>query len=222
MTWSSGRPGVWQPATAPAQARWAPDDLVRQPTPQELAAIAEAEAATTGPDPRETMVAEAYAQGFEDGRLEGEQGEQARLRTALAAAQDALDQVRDGEQAWTGTIEENVCALAVAIARQIIAREVDAGPDVIAGLVRRAIAEFGTERQLRIRVHPQDLALLQAAGADDDDGAERLATGREVRWVADVGVARGGCVVEGRERIVDGRVDAALERMYRRLTYTHA
>lgn len=221
MTWSSGRPGVWQPATAPAQTRWAPEDLVRQPTPEELAAIAES-AVAPGPDPHESMVADAYAQGFEDGRLEGEQGEQARLRTALAAAQEALDQVRDGEQAWTGTIEENVCALATAIARQIIAREVESGRDIIAGLVRRAIAEFGTERQLRIRVHPQDLALLHAAGADSEDGAERLANGREVRWVADVTVARGGCVVEGRERIVDGRVDAALERMYRRLTYTHA
>jgi hypothetical protein len=29
-------------------------------------------------------------------------------------------------------------------------------------------------------------------------------------------------VVEGRERIIDGRVDAALERVYRRLTYTGA
>jgi hypothetical protein len=29
-------------------------------------------------------------------------------------------------------------------------------------------------------------------------------------------------VVEGRERIVDGRVDTALERVYRRLTYNNA
>jgi flagellar biosynthesis/type III secretory pathway protein FliH len=213
---------VWQPASAPAQQRWAPEDLVRQPTPEELAAIVTpADDEPPAPDPHAAQVAEAYAQGFEDGRLEGEQGEQARLRSAVSAAQEALDQLRDGEQAWTGTIEENVCALAVAIARQIVAREVETDAGIIAGLVRRAISEFGAERQMRIRVHPQDLALLQAADADAEDGAERLAMGREVRWVADVGVSRGSCIVEGRERIVDGRVDAALERMYRRLTYTN-
>lgn len=223
MTWSSAKPGVWAPgavaAPAPAQARWAPEDLSKRPSPVPPAAIVEAAAA---PDPHEAMIAEAYAQGFDDGRLEGEQGEQARLRSAVAAAQEALDAIRDGEQRWTGTIEENICALAIAIARQVIGREVATERAIVADLVRRAVSEFGVERQVRVRVHPQDLALLTGHGADDDDHADRLAAGRELRWVPDVGVGRGSCVVEGRERIIDGRVDAALERVYRRLTYTHA
>jgi flagellar biosynthesis/type III secretory pathway protein FliH len=39
-----------------------------------------------------------------------------------------------------------------------------------------------------------------------------------VRWLADARIQPGGCVVEGRERIVDGRVDTALERLYRKLS----
>jgi flagellar assembly protein FliH len=219
MTWSSARPGVWSPgAASAAHPRWAPEDLSQRPSPIPAAPIVEDVPVV---DPHEAMIAEAYAQGFEDGRLEGEQGEQARLRAAVAAAQEALDALRDGEQRWTGTIEENVCAIAVAIARSIIGREVATDRAIIADLVRRAIVDFGVERQVRVRVHPQDLALLTGHGADDDH-ADRLAAGREMRWVPDVGVGRGGCVVEGRDRIVDGRVDAALERVYRRLTYTNA
>ena len=45
---------------------------------------------------------------------------------------------------------------------------------------------------------------------------------REASWQADPMVEPGGCVVEGRDRIIDGRVDAALERVYRRLTYNSA
>jgi flagellar biosynthesis/type III secretory pathway protein FliH len=45
---------------------------------------------------------------------------------------------------------------------------------------------------------------------------------RELRWTPDARVARGGVLAEGRERIVDGRVDSALERMYRALARTHA
>lgn len=46
------------------------------------------------------------------------------------------------------------------------------------------------------------------------------AEGREAAWHADPLVEPGGVVVEGRDRIIDGRVDTALERVYRRLTYT--
>lgn len=41
-------------------------------------------------------------------------------------------------------------------------------------------------------------------------------------WVADARVSRGGCMVEGRERIVDGRIETALERVYRRLVHSRA
>jgi len=64
-----------------------------------------------------------------------------------------------------------------------------------------------------------DLSAIEgASGANDPAAALRS---RDARWIADARVAPGGCIVEGRERIVDGRVDTALERIYRRLTYTH-
>ena len=51
------------------------------------------------------------------------------------------------------------------------------------------------------------------------DGAGRV---RDVRWVADAHIARGGCLVEGRERIIDGRVDTSLERAYRTMGQVQA
>ncbi len=49
-----------------------------------------------------------------------------------------------------------------------------------------------------------------------------LAARKDVQWLPDPRIAAGGCLIEGRDRIVDGRVDTALERLYRRLTYTGA
>jgi flagellar biosynthesis/type III secretory pathway protein FliH len=40
--------------------------------------------------------------------------------------------------------------------------------------------------------------------------------------MADSRIQPGGCVVEGRERIIDGRVDTALERLYRQLSGNNA
>ncbi len=209
------RPGGPAPS-----ARWAPDDLAHRPSPPAVVATAAAPAVPS-PSPEALALAEAYQHGFDEGRLEGEAAEQARLRTVVAAAEEALELLREGEARWMGTIEENVCALAVAIARHVIGREVATDPEVVAGLVRRALDEFPVDQPLRIRVHPQDLAQLQRAGADGHSPGDFTA-GREARWIPDPVVAPGGCIVEGRERIVDGRVDTALERLYRRLTYTDA
>jgi flagellar assembly protein FliH len=168
----------------------------------------------------ESRVAAAYREGFDAGRVEGEAVEAARLRSAVQAADDVLAELRAGEQRWAGGIEENICALAVAVARHVIGRELREDGAAVADLVRRAVAEFPVDQPLRIRVSPQDHAMICAACGDS--AAAGMLGDRDARWVADAQIGRGGCVVEGRERIVDGRVDTALERLYRRLTYTHA
>jgi flagellar biosynthesis/type III secretory pathway protein FliH len=182
------------------------------------AADAEAEADALRAE-AEAAVDDAYARGYEEGRVAGELGEGARLRHAAAAAERALDELRAGEERWAGTLEENVCALATAIARQLLERELAGDPGVVLALVRKALKEFPVDQPLVVRVNAGDLAAL--ASVVDAEGAGRMG-GHDLRWVADTRVAPGGCLVEGRERIVDGRVDTGLERVYRRLTYTNA
>jgi flagellar biosynthesis/type III secretory pathway protein FliH len=46
-------------------------------------------------------------------------------------------------------------------------------------------------------------------------GEDTPIAGRSVRWISDPEIRPGGCLVESRERLVDGRVDTALERIYR-------
>jgi flagellar assembly protein FliH len=168
----------------------------------------------------ERRVLEAYTLGFEEGRQEGEAAEGARLRTAVEAAEEALDALRAGESRWRGGLEENICALAVAVSKQVLGRELRSDVDLVVDLVRRAVAEFPIDQPIRIRVSPHDLALISVGATGH--GSVPIAPGRDARWLADPLVSPGGCVVEGRDRIVDGRVDTALERMYRRLTYSNA
>lgn len=103
------------------------------------------------------------------------------------------------------------------VARHIIARKVGADSKIVRELTRAAIAEFPVDEPLRIRVHPDDLVAIEGAREIAGAVGERTAS-----WIADATVARGGCMVEGREQIIDGRVDTALERVYRQLSDTHA
>jgi flagellar biosynthesis/type III secretory pathway protein FliH len=117
----------------------------------------------------------------------------------------------------TSVLEENIAALAVIVARQIVAREVALDRQLVAELVRRALTEFPIEQSVRIRVNPLDLAQLTLVMGTDASSPLPITGTRDASWLADPRVARGGCLVEGRDRIVDGRVDTALERAYRRM-----
>jgi flagellar biosynthesis/type III secretory pathway protein FliH len=201
---SSFSPGVFAPVAATV-AHWAPEDL------------AEAAPGTNAPSaPAPDPVGDAFALGFSGGRIEGEQAERARLRTALRASEEALLVLSSSDTRWTGAAKENLTVLATAIARQIVDREVLLDPAIVERLVVRALAEFPVDQPVRLRVNPDDFAIIESVARVEDEapGAPRTT------WTADPRVSRGGCVVEGRERIVDGRVETALERVYRRLART--
>jgi len=160
---------------------------------------------------------EAYARGLEEGRQAGALDERARLATAAATAREAIARVQEGERRWGANAEENVVALATAIARHIIGRELASDDALLRELVARALAEFPIAQAVTVRVNPADVAALTGAEAAALGGARE-----EIAWTGDARVGRGGCVVEGRDRIIDGRVDTALERLYRRLSGNNA
>lgn len=160
--------------------------------------------------------ADAYARGRADGERAARTLVEPSLRTALAVLTEAAQSVRMHEARWVGNLEEHLAAIAVSVARHLVQREIVADPSFVTTLVRQALALYPVDQEITIRVAPDDLATCRAAIDADPDAA------RTLRWIGDPSIERGGCLTEGRERIVDGRVDTALERMYRNIARLHA
>lgn len=160
--------------------------------------------------------ADAYARG----RADGERAARATLDTMLASAMQALDQAAQSvqlhESRWIANAEENIAALAVIVARHIVQREITTDPTSVTTLVQHALQQYPVEQEITVRLHPEDLAACRGAIAQD------AVASRTLRWIADPSVVRGGCLTEGRERIIDGRVDTALERAYRNIAGVQA
>jgi len=225
---SEGRVNAWMPVQVSANEPLRPslfdtsieDELAAEEAIERAAAEAARLAVVAA---HQAEVDAAYLRGVEDGRAQGELAERARLRGAMLGTESALDDLRAGEARWLHNLEENIAAVAIGVAQQVVQREVATSTAIVGTIVTRAVQEFGLDQPLIIRVNPGDHESLQAAAREDDADELTTAIGpREVRWVADARIEPGGCVVEGRDRIVDGRVDTGLERLYRRLTYTNA
>lgn len=212
MTWSSNEdravdrdPGM---GTGGLSMNWTWQELgpdVRrggegQPSPEVLEAA------------RVRELEETYERGFNDGVDAGRGQALQEMGPNLQASVTVVAEVEEFKDALIGQMQDNLTALALGVARQLIEREVKADAEVVASLVRNALSHFPLDQKLRIRMNPVDLSSISQERSED---RTPVTVGREVRWIPDDGIARGGCVVEGPERIVDGRVDKALERIYR-------
>ena len=153
--------------------------------------------------------AAAYSRGRADGEHAARASVDQHIASAMALLSDALRSVQLHESRWVSNAEENVAALAVMVARHIVQREVNADPSFVRDVAQRAIAQYPLDQEITIRVNPEDLNACRAS--IEESGR------REIRWISDVSILRGGCLMEGRERIIDGRVDTALERAYHSL-----
>jgi flagellar biosynthesis/type III secretory pathway protein FliH len=206
-------------ATGQASLRVTPSVAVTNAAPWALTDLAATPrsgvSSTITAEARAQLIAEGYTAGFADGQKNGVESAQVQVKQSLVLIEKLLEQIQSAASLAPSILEENVSALAVIVARQIVSREVWASPEIVADLVRRALTEFPVEQAVRIRVNPLDLSMLTIPGASDDK--QPITGTREASWMADPRIARGGCLIEGRDRIVDGRIDAALERLYHRM-----
>lgn len=195
---------------------WTPSELAFPPKPGALgvddADVEHIDPAAVAAE-RAALIDEHYARGLVDGEKKAAAAAQARMNELQALVIEATGKLAEATNIAPSVLEENIATLAVIVARQIVQREVTFDHDIIADLVRRSLTEFPIDHPVRIRVNPMDLALLTT-------NADRSPiTGKyEVSWLADPRVSRGGCLIEGRDRIIDGRVDTALERAYRKMS----
>ena len=208
-SWSEPRSGTAEGAAVDGQgagpARWSWMELGPGGDPREEKARLEA------------LHAEEVEAAFLRGRIEGQEmardAARRELASAVAAARSVLREVQENRESWKAALEENLVALATAMARRILERELRDDPRTFVAMASEAVASFPADEPIRVRLHPADLEAMAALEPEGDPSA-LLGEERDIRWVPDEEMVQGGCVVEGPDRIVDGRLDEALRRIY--------
>jgi len=166
-------------------------------------------------DELHARVRAAYVRGREEAALDERARAEERCATALQAVAAAAGHLEAIASEFASDRERDLQALAIAVARHIVQRELTLDPTHVADLVRRALELLPLDSTLDVRVHPEDLRTLGAAVAGVTP------EGRHVRlqWLPDPAVERGGFLIETPQRIVDGRTDVALRALYDRLDH---
>ncbi len=145
-----------------------------------------------------------HADGVASGRrqLEADRDELRRAAGALLASfEAAADRLALAEERASASFAASVAGVAVRLAGAIVQRELSDETIAAVAACERALAALGRHDHIRLRLHPDDIALL--------DGADLPA---HVELQPDPAVRRGDALGHTDDRSVDACIDSALER----------
>lgn len=135
--------------------------------------------------------------------------ERAELASARQALEKGLAELAALRRQLVRQAEEELVALALDIARKVLMQEIQAGRYEIDPIVQEALERVPSQQGVVAHLHPEDWSRCQRA--QSPQRGEGGSGG--VRFVADPGVARGECILETCEGIVQSSVDDDLERI---------
>jgi flagellar assembly protein FliH len=153
------------------------------------------------------LQAEAYREAYEEGLRQGIAAGQEKLRAEVHKLDGMLHDLARPFAELDRQVEHELLALAVALARQIVRRELKTDPTQIIGVIRDALAALPVAaRDVRVRLHPEDAAVVRQHLAPTESQ-------RAWQIVEDPVMARGGCEVVSATSRVDARIETRLAAM---------
>jgi len=157
----------------------------------------------------------AFCRGFADGEKKGyEQGEHdgrdaalKQIEPVLQSLRQMLAELESFRQRESRNLETELVALALAVARKVVGREVALRPDIVAHLMHEAIGRLEHAGPLTICLNPADLERLSDGSSPALKG---LAEPGRVRFEADASLSVGGCFIESEAGDMDARLEQRL------------
>ena len=150
------------------------------------------------------LQAEAHKEAFEQGLAEGREAGRAEVRAQVERLSGMFYDLTKPFEELDAEVERELLTLAMALARQIVSRELKTDPTQIIGIIREAIAALPVAaREVRVHLHPEDAAVVR----------EHLApTESERAWaiIEDPVMARGGCQITSATSRIDARLETRL------------
>ena len=150
------------------------------------------------------LQAEAHKEAFEQGLTEGRQAGRAEVQAQVDRLAGMFYDLAKPFDALDTEVERELLSLAMALARQIVRRELKTDPTQIIGIIREAIAALPVAtRDVRVHLHPEDASVVK----------QHLApTENERAWtiIEDPVMARGGCQVTTNTSRIDARLETRL------------
>ncbi|MBI5712072.1 MAG: hypothetical protein HZC38_01400 [Chloroflexi bacterium] len=147
----------------------------------------------------------AQSQGFESGRAESHAANESEVKATLLAAQHIFEESRSWRAEMLARSEETVLGLVKEVAEKLFSEGFELPAEQLQQVVNRALEQARNLGNPRVRLHPQDAAMLKSLCPPD------------LVLVPDETIKRGGCQIEAERGAVDSRIETQLNEIKKTL-----
>lgn len=152
--------------------------------------------------------------GYEEGLKKGEEEGLGRWAELVARWQGMLDETVKEKQRYLADREKILIDLVMRVSAKILMREVKSSPDEIQARVAEAMKRASDRSTLSVHLHPDDLA----RALEMDSAALRSLGGvKQIEYLADDKVIRGGVRLESSSETIDAGLDTQLTQIVKGL-----
>ena len=131
----------------------------------------------------------AEEQGYDQGQAAARQNFLVQLEAMQTTLARTIEEITGLRQRYRREAEQDVVALALAVSRRILHRELTVSPDALIGLVKAALDKIDAREVSRVRVSPKDAAMV-------GEFFEKMGLPHRIEVSADPGLAAGSVILE--------------------------
>jgi flagellar assembly protein FliH len=159
-------------------------------------------------NPLEQHLQGAYQQGFQDGQGAARKELEGELDAMAVRLARTIEELSGMRQRFRHEAEEEVIALALAIARRILHRELTVAPEALLGLLKAALEKIEAREVHRVHVRPEDVPLVQRH-------LDQMGLPQHVELIADPALERGAIILDSSRGTLDASVETQLAEIER-------
>lgn len=149
----------------------------------------------------------AQREGFKEGYEEGRQAATGEISTLKARLESALQFLQRPIAELHEEVEQELLDLSLAIAKQILRREIKTDPRHIIGIIREAVNQLpSSKREITVHLHPDDAHTIRETLHEHE-------TKHHWNIIDDPGVPQGDCRIHAGHSFVDASIDALIARL---------
>ncbi len=148
---------------------------------------------------------EGYEQGFVEGSKKGYEDNVHLIQNRTAQLIRLLESLTTPFKRLDETVEKELVKLAIALAKQVIRREIDTDPEYVLSIVKEAVNALPSAAQkVVISLHPDDAELVRFTLDLEHSSSQWI-------FVENDSIQRGGCKVETDVSQIDATIERRLD-----------
>jgi len=152
--------------------------------------------------------ASSHQQGFQEGQAAARREAAAHIEAMNLQVARTIEELSGLRQRFRHEAEEDVVALAIAIARRILHRELTVAPEALLGLLKAALEKIELREVHRVRVSRADAPMVA-------QHLEKMGLPRPIEVIADPSLQRGSAILDSSRGALDASVETQLAEIER-------